>query len=332
MAQLRAGWLAGAVAVAALLGTAVTAHGATAHTAYTVSGTEVFHPPPHPEDLLPGYFADVEVNQIDYPAAILGMDRSVAVAAEAVLAAIDTAEGPLILAGYSQGAIALTYGKLVLMSRPADQRPAPDDLTFLTIGDPTGPGGIMRSLPFRVPVLGLSPVLVPETPYDTVLVTGEYDGWSDFPDRPWNLISLANALIGTAYVHGGYEMIPGGLDISDLPARNVSVATNSLGGQTTSYLIPTERLPLVQPLRDIGVPEPFVAGLEASLKPIVDAGYARHDDPAVDDVSLAQSARQSHSAGAGRPGRSPAMRAAAAPKSPAALASRSSRTRPSAAA
>jgi hypothetical protein len=174
-------------------------------------------------------------------------------------------------------------------------------------------------------------VLVPETPYETVLVTGEYDGWSDFPDRPWNLISLANALIGTAYVHGGYEMIPGGLDISDLPARNVSVTTNSLGGRTTSYLIPTERLPLVQPLRDIGVPEPFVAGLEASLKPIVDAGYARHDDPAVDDVSLAQSARQSHSAGAGRPGRSPAVRAAA-PKSPAASASRSSRTRPSAAA
>jgi len=332
MPQLKAGWFAGAVAMAALLGTAVTAHGATAQTAYTVSGTEVFHPPPFPENLLPGYFTDIEVNRVDYPAAIFGMDRSVAVAAEAVLAAIDDAEGPLILSGFSQGAIAVTYTKLRLMSRPVDQRPAPDDLTFLTIGDPTGPGGIMRSLPFRVPVLGLSPVLAPETPYDTVLVTGEYDGWSDFPDRPWNLISLANALIGTAYVHGGYEMIPGGLDIADLPARNVSVTTNSLGGQTTSYLIPTERLPLVQPLRDIGVPEPFVAGLEASLRPIVDAGYARNDDPVVKDVGPAKSVRQSRPAAAGRPGRPPAVRAAATPKSPVASTSRSTGTRPPAAA
>lgn len=292
MLQRGAVWAAAAGAVAALLCTAVTAHGDTATTAYSVSGTRMLHSPPHPEDLLPAYFAGVDVNRVEYPAALFGMDRSIAVASEAVLAAVDSAAGPLILAGFSQGAVAVTSVKLLLMQRPQDERPAPGQLSFLAIGDPTGPGGIMRSLPFRVPVLGLTPVLAPETPYDTVIVTGEYDGWSDFPDRPWNLVSLANALIGTAYVHGGYETIPGGLDISDLPAQNVSVTTNALGGQTTTYLIPTPKLPLVQPLRDIGIPEPLVAGLEAALKPMVDAGYARHDPPGSGAVNRPVSGQQ----------------------------------------
>lgn len=335
MVQLRGVLAAGTVAVAALLATAAAANG---DTAYTVSGTRILHLPPHPEDLLPGFFAGVEVNRVDYPAAILGMDRSIAVATEAVVSAVDGAEGPLILAGFSQGAIAVTYAKLALMARPEEQRPASGEVTFVTIGDPTGPGGIMRSLPFRVPILGLTPLLTPETPYDTVTVTGEYDGWSDFPDRPWNLVSLANALLGTAYVHGRYETIPGGLDISDLPAQNVSVTTNALGGQNTHYLIPTPRLPLVQPLRDIGVPESLVAGLESTLRPIVDAGYARHDtleaeiEAEAEDVGVPAAGRQSRMAGVRGAGRPASVRAGAESTSSAPATPRSSRTRPSAAA
>ena len=54
-------------------------------------------------------------------------------------------------------------------------------------------------------------------------------------------------------------------------------AVNSLGGSTTSYLIPTAKLPLVQPLRDIGVPEKIVAAIEKPLKKVVDKGYTRND-------------------------------------------------------
>ena len=171
------------------------------------------------------------------------------------------------------------YVKQALMTLPAELRPAPGRLEFVTLGDPTGPQGILRSLPFKVPLLDLTPFAPPETPYDTVVVNGEYDGWADFPDRPWNLVSLANALLGTAYVHGGYELIPGGLDLSTVPPANITTSTNSLGGTTTVYLIPTPRLPLVQPLRDIGVPEPMVAALEEPLKAMVDAGYVRNDPP-----------------------------------------------------
>ncbi len=268
--------------VAAVGAVVVTVAPAQADIAFTVKGTEVFHPAPYPEQLLPSYFADDTVTRIDYPATVFGMDRSIAVAAAGIVAGVSDTVGPAIVAGFSQGAVAVARAKQTLMALPDDQRPAPDQLSFVTIGDPSGSGGILGVLPFRVPFLGLTPIVAPTTPYDSVVVNGEYDGWADFPDRPWNLLSLANAVLGILYVHGRYETIPGGLDLSTVPAQNITVTTNTLGGQTTKYLIPTEKLPLVQPLRDLGVPEPIVAALEQSLKAKVDAGYVRNDvTPAV---------------------------------------------------
>lgn len=250
---------------------------ASAATVFSVSGTETFHPPPFPDQLLPGLFLGDTVDRVSYPAAIFGMDASIAVAVSGLTDAVNSRVGPVVLAGFSQGAIAVAYEKKRIMSVPTGQRPAADQLSFVTIGDPTGPGGIMRFLPFSVPLINLTPIIPPDTPYASVIVNGEYDGWGDFPDRPWNLISLANALLGIAYVHGRYELAPGGLDLSVVPAENITVTTNSLGGMTTNYLIPTPKLPLLQPLRDIGVPEPIVTALEGPLKQIVDAGYARND-------------------------------------------------------
>ena len=269
--------VAGAALSVALVVAVVTAAPAIGATVFTVSGTRVFHPPPYPEQLLPGLFVGDTVTRIDYPAATFGMDASIAVAVGAIMDAVGNTLGDLVAAGFSQGAIAVSYAKLSVMALPADLRPAPDRLSFVTIGDPTAAQGILRVLPFKVPLLDLTPFAPPETPYDTVVVTGEYDGWADLPDRPWNLVSLANALLGIAYVHGRYEVVPGGLDLSTVPLANITATTNSLGGTTTVYLLPTERLPLVQPLRDIGIPEPIVAALEQPLKVMVDAGYARRD-------------------------------------------------------
>lgn len=269
--------LAAAILSAVVSAAVVTAAPAIAASTFTVSGTRIFHPPPYPEQLVPALFADDVVTRIEYPAAVFGMDSSVAVAAAGLGQALADTVGPVVAAGFSQGAIAVAYAKQALMSLPPEVRPEPDRVSFVTIGDPTGAQGILRTLPFRVPLLGLTPIVAPETPYDTVIVNGEYDGWADFPDRPWNLVSLANALLGIAYVHGGYEMIPGGIDLSGVPDRNITSTTNSLGGTTTVYLVPTQRLPLVQPLRDIGISERIVTALEARLKAIVDAGYARND-------------------------------------------------------
>lgn len=261
-----------ALVSAVLAALMVLAGPAGAHSVVSLSGTRVLHDPPFPEQLLPEYFAGAEVTRIDYPAAVFGMNASIKVAATGIAHAVDAAAGPITVAGFSQSAIAVAYEKQRLMSLPADLRPAADQVTFVTVGDPSGPGGILRFLPFSVPILDLTPLTAPPTPYRSVVVNGEYDGWGDFPDRPWNLISVANAVLGIVYVHGRYETIPGGLDLSAVPTANITV-----DGPTTSYLIPTPKLPLVQPLRDIGVPEPWVAAIEAPLKAIVDAGYARND-------------------------------------------------------
>jgi hypothetical protein len=267
-----------AAVVALVVGfAAFTAAPALCATAFTVSGTRALHDPPFPEQLLPGYFIGTTISRIDYPANVFGMDRSIAIAVQGLGAGLRVTAEPVIQAGFSQGALAVAYAKKELMALPSDQRPAPDQLSFVTIGDPSGVGGILKALPFRIPLIGLTPISAPDTPYDTVIVNGEYDGWADFPDRPLNLVSLANALLGIAYVHGRYETIPGGLDPSKVPPVNITTTVNSLGGSTTTYLIPTEKLPLVQPLRDIGVSERVVAALEKPLKKMVDKGYLRND-------------------------------------------------------
>ena len=250
---------------------------AQATTAFTVSGTQTSHSPPFPEQLLPALFVDDTVRRIDYPATVFGMDSSIAVAVAGITGAVEATAGPIIVAGFSQGAVAVARAKQALMALPAQQRPPTGQLSFITLGDPSGPGGIFGFVSFRIPLIGLTPITAPDTPYDTVVVDGEYDGWGDFPDRPWNLVSVANALLGTAYVHGRYETVPGGLDLTTVPASNITTTTNSLGGHTTQYLIPTDKLPLVQPLRDLGVAEPIVEAVEKPLKAMVDAGYARHD-------------------------------------------------------
>ena len=281
-----------AALLGALLAAAVLLAGsAAAYTVVSLSGTRILHDPPFPEELLPQYFAGATVTRIDYPAAVFGMNASIAVAATGIAHAVDAATEPITVAGFSQSAIAVAYEKQRLMALPADVRPAADQVTFVTVGDPSGAGGILRFLPFSVPLLDLTPLTAPQTPYRTVVVNGEYDGWGDFPDRPWNLISVANALLGIVYVHGRYETIPGGLDLATVPAANITV-----DGQTTSYLIPTPKLPLVQPLRDIGVPEPWVSALEKPLKAIVDAGYARNDTkPAAAQSSPARRAMPARS-------------------------------------
>ncbi len=244
-------------------------------TAFTIRGTDILSPGDRPEDLLPSLFTDDDVAPIDYPASIVGMDKGVAVAVENLETAMDGVDGPIVISGFSQGAIAVAIEKQRIMALPPAQRPA--DVTFVTVGDPTNPQGILRWLPGRLPVIGVSPVDVPDTPYETIIVNREYDGWSDFPDRPWKVVSTANAVMGIVYVHGRYLEL-GPIDLDTVPAENVTETTNTAGGKTTIYLVPTDNLPLVQPLRDLHVPEPIVQTIERPLKRIVDAGYARNDD------------------------------------------------------
>jgi hypothetical protein len=62
-----------------------------------------------------------------------------------------------------------------------------------------------------------------------------------------------------------------------VPQKNITTTVNSLGGVTTTYLVPTPDLPMLRPLTTLGVPQNVVDSLEKGLRPIVDSAYARND-------------------------------------------------------
>ena len=266
---------------AALALAVIAAAPAVAGTAFTLGGTGSGIPglssdKPWGLPVLAGYG---EVN-IHYPALPVAMDYSISQGVDTLHGQIMSTPGEKMAVGISQGALVIAYEKQRLMALSPEDRPAGDELTFVAFGDPSNPGGLMRWMPKGVPlpILGVTPVEAPETPYDTVYVTREYDGFADLPDRPLHLVATVNAVMGIVYVHARPDYAS--VDLSTVPERNVTETTNSLGGKTTSYLVPTAKLPLVQPLRDLGVPEHVVAAIEQQLKLIVDAGYARNDAPA----------------------------------------------------
>lgn len=275
-----------AAAAAVLVSIATVAPALAAPTAFTFRGTDSFlaggAAGDRPEDLVPSLFAGANVVPVAYPADTLQMDRNTAQAVVNLVAAEQGVEGPIIVAGFSQGAIAVARDKQRVMSLPEAERPAADQLSYVTIGDPTSSGGILRFVPVRVPFLGVGPTRVPETPYDTIVIDREYDGFADFPDRPLNLVATLNALAGIYYVHGRYDEAD--LDPAHVPATHVTTDVNGLGGRTTRYVVPTAHLPIVQPLRDVELAltrqTGITDGLDAALRPVVDRGYVRNDRPA----------------------------------------------------
>lgn len=130
----------------------------------------------------------------------------------------------------------------------------------------------------QLPYIAYTTQPIPVTPYDTIVVKGEYDGLADWPDRPWNLLALANALIGSpAFEYSQIHWDSIWVDLDTIPAQNITTEVNAAGGTTTTYLVTTAELPIVLPLREQGVPEQLITLLNSVLKPIVDFGYTRND-------------------------------------------------------
>jgi len=66
-----------------------------------------------------------------------------------------------------------------------------------------------------------------------------------------------------------------------VPDENITYVprTDDAHGSIKTYFVPTKNLPLTQVFRDIGVPDALVDKADQVLRPIVDAGYRRHDEP-----------------------------------------------------
>jgi diacyltrehalose acyltransferase len=196
-------------------------------------------------------------------------------------------DGPGTALGLSEGAIVLNAVQARLANDPA--APPPDQLSFAMYGDPIGQHafgeGFLRQ---NFPVGSVVPALDYEIPppvdsqYDTYSFVSAYDSIADWPDRPDNWMSLANAIAGLATGHTAVAFT----NPSMVPSQNIRTTVNSRGAKTTTFMIPEQHLPLVIPFKYVGVDEDTLNRLDAVLKPMVDAGYSRNDDPLTAPITV----------------------------------------------
>lgn len=246
--------------------------------------------------VLGGRYADDTRVSVEWPAQAwpltgltsLTVGQSVAVGIEQLEEAMAESSGPTVVLGISQGSLVVDAVQRRLAANGTNSQ-----LSFVTIAGMNRGNGVFTH--FRgvyIPIIDYTPQPEPVTPDDTIVVAKEYDGWAHFPDRPWNLLATLNAIAGSGVIPGfsGVHDATVTADLSQVPPKNITTTVNSRGGTTTSYLLPTHDLPLLQPLRDWGVPKPLVDAVNQLLKPVVDAGYSRNDSPSVASTALPPSA------------------------------------------
>lgn len=205
-----------------------------------------------------------------------------------------SADNPIVIFGYSQGATVATHEKGQLSKLSAADQAAID---FVLIGNPNRPNGGLFE---RLAMLGTIPILdatmgVPtptDTSMSTVDVAFQYDGVADFPLYPINLLADLNAIAGFWYTHGSYlspdggnlDELPNGLTPAELAAAIADPANQQItaGSDTTYVLVPTVNLPLLQPLRDFGkatgtefLTTPLIDLITPALRVLIETGYDR---------------------------------------------------------
>ncbi|CAM2784983.1 hypothetical protein BST27_22140 [Mycobacterium intermedium] len=170
--------------------------------------------------------------------------------------------------GYSQSA---NIASLVMRMLDPTDTPSSLPINFVLLGNSMNPnGGWDARFPgLSLPSLGFTTLgAAPSNSFLTNVYTLEYDGWADFPRYPINILSDLNALAGMVTVHGGYASLT--------PAQiDSAIVLPTQGPTTTNYfMIPTQNLPLLDPLRFIPyVGDPVADLLQPVLRPIVNWGY-----------------------------------------------------------
>jgi hypothetical protein len=170
--------------------------------------------------------------------------------------------------GYSQGAnIASLEMKLLDPSGTPSTLP----INFVLLGNSMNPnGGWDARFPgLSLPTLGFSTLgPAPSNDFLTKVYTLEYDGWADFPQYPIDVFSDLNALAGMVTVHTGYE------SLTTAQINSAIVLPTQAPTTTTYYMIPTQDLPLLDPVRLIPyVGNPIADLVQPVLTPLVNWGY-----------------------------------------------------------
>ena len=270
------------ITITALLGTGAVANAVSdVEQAVLIPGATVFKPinPQYPivAKTYPvigiHFHDDADPQVVDYSQDALDSDRAILDGVEQATA-VRQNDGKVVIIGESMGSMVAWRVAAELANSP--DAPRPEDVRVVLIAPPEAGVAEYFKEGTYIPILNYRVRRIAESPYDTTIVIGEYDGWSDPPDRPWNLVSSANALAGIVYVHGPPIAAA---DPTDLRPESVIPRIGEERGSITTYLVPTQNLPLTQVFRDVGVPDALVDKVDQVLRPVVDAGYRRHDEP-----------------------------------------------------
>jgi hypothetical protein len=178
-----------------------------------------------------------------------------------------------VVYGYSQSSTIATLEKRALAAKYPGGHGSPNVSFVLTANGNRPNGGILARLPqgLTIPIVGLtfSGPTPTDTIYPTVDISRQYDGWSDQPTNPLNLLAELNALMGTYYLHQNYD------DVIFSQGKLQDTV-----GDTSYYLIPTPILPLLLPLAQVPlVGIPLAKTLDPVLRVLVEAGYDRTISP-----------------------------------------------------
>jgi hypothetical protein len=168
--------------------------------------------------------------------------------------------------GYSQGA---HIASLEMQLLDPSGTPSSLPINFVLLGNSMNPnGGWDARFPgLSLPTLGFSTLgPAPSNDFPTKVYTPEYDGWADFPQYPIDVFSDLNAVAGMVTVHTGYENLTS-------TQINSAILLPTQGPTTTYYMIPTQNLPLLDPVRFIPyVGNPIADLLQPVLTPLVNWG------------------------------------------------------------
>jgi len=176
--------------------------------------------------------------------------------------------------GYSQSAEIANDEIVALMAAGS---PYQGQLSFMLVGDPNNPdGGLLERFPgFYIPFLdaafnGATP---PNSPYPTTIYTAQYDGVADAPQYPLDILADVNAFMGYFYVHNTYPVMTATQVGNAVPLPTSPGYT----GDTQYYMLMTQNLPLLQPIRDIPYAGPPIADIfQPDLRVLVDMGYGNY--------------------------------------------------------
>jgi hypothetical protein len=194
--------------------------------------------------------------------------RGVTLLHNAITSTLSNVNNSAVVFGYSQSATIATNEINALLAAgstiPANQ------LSFVLIGDPNNPvGGLLERFPgFYIPFLDVSfNGATPQSPWHTSVYTYQYDGIADAPQYPLNLVSDLNAFMGYFFVHNQYPLLT-----ATQVGTAVPLPTN--GGNTDYYMLMTQNLPLLEPIRAIPYAGPPIADIfQPDLRVLVDLGY-----------------------------------------------------------